>query len=412
MHCMKVRILRGANEIGGSCVEINAEGVTLLVDAGLPLGGCIPEKQDLPRLRSGSVSAIIISHPHLDHYGLLPYLPSAPVVMGAAARRILLAGLPYMGQPSMNLEGPNLVNRQPISIGPFRITPYLVDHSAYDAYSILIEAGGKRLFYSGDIRTHGRKSKHVERLLTAPPPDINVLLLEGSTLGRENGDKQPQTEADLEDAFVRTFKNTRGLALVHASAQNIDRIVSVFRACLKSNRTLLIDLYAAEILAATGNTNVPQSNWNNIGLCIPHRQRIQIKKNRWFHILTKHSKNRVYLKRDVARNPDKYVLLFRGLWMRDLEQSECLDGACLIHSQWDGYLKDERFREINAWLQEKGIEFHKIHTSGHAAPADLHRIATALAPKYLVPIHTDNPKGYDAFGVSVARHPDNAWWKV
>ena len=54
-----------------------------------------------------------------------------------------------------------LVDRVPLEIGPFVITPYLVDHSAFDAYSLLVEAGGRRLFYSGDFRAHGRKGSTV-----------------------------------------------------------------------------------------------------------------------------------------------------------------------------------------------------------------------------------------------------------
>jgi len=32
---------------------------------------------------------------------------------------------------------------------------FLVDHSAYDAYALLVEADGERLFYSGDLRDVG-----------------------------------------------------------------------------------------------------------------------------------------------------------------------------------------------------------------------------------------------------------------
>ena len=58
---------------------------------------------------------------------------------------------------------------EPVEIGPFRVTPYLVDHSAFDAYSLLVEADGKRVFYSGDFRGHGRKGKLFEAMVTRPP---------------------------------------------------------------------------------------------------------------------------------------------------------------------------------------------------------------------------------------------------
>jgi mRNA degradation ribonuclease J1/J2 len=59
---------------------------------------------------------------------------------------------PYL--PANTIE---FTNGVPLEFGPFRITPHLVDHSAYDACALEVEADGRRLFYSGDIRAHGRK---------------------------------------------------------------------------------------------------------------------------------------------------------------------------------------------------------------------------------------------------------------
>lgn len=59
-----------------------------------------------------------------------------------------------------------------------------MDHSAFDAYSLLIEADGVRLFYTSDLRAHGRKGSLFKRLLREPPARLSSLLLEGTTLGR------------------------------------------------------------------------------------------------------------------------------------------------------------------------------------------------------------------------------------
>jgi len=61
-------------------------------------------------------------------------------------------------------------------VDPYRITPFLVDHSAYDAYGLLVESDGKRLFYSGDLRAHGRKATLFELLVAKPPKNIDALL--------------------------------------------------------------------------------------------------------------------------------------------------------------------------------------------------------------------------------------------
>jgi ribonuclease J len=43
---MKLRIHRGAKEIGGNCIELNAAGKTLLLDLGMPLS--VPDSVDVP----------------------------------------------------------------------------------------------------------------------------------------------------------------------------------------------------------------------------------------------------------------------------------------------------------------------------------------------------------------------------
>ena len=405
---MKVCIHRGANEVGGSCVEIIAGDHSIVVDAGLPL--TVSTDIRPPALKCTSPSGIVISHPHADHFGLLPWMPAAPILMGSAARRILQAAAPFMRQPELKLDGPDLVDRQTITFGGFQVTPYLVDHSAYDAYALLIEAEGRRLFYSGDIRKHGRKRQLVESLIAHPPDQIDVLLLEGTTIGRVS-ECDPKSEDVIEDELTRTFRTTPGLSMVHASAQNVDRIVSIFRACKKSKRTLVIDLYAAEILAATGNHLIPQSDWEGVALCLPQQQRVQVKNHGWFEMLKRHSRNRIYAQA-IAENPGSYTLLFRNTWMHDLEREHCLTGACMIHSQWAGYLKEARFREVNTWLQSHGIRLHQIHTSGHANFADLKNLAEALNPSVLVPIHSDVPEMYSALYSKVVQRADGEWWEV
>jgi ribonuclease J len=187
---MRLCIHRGSHEIGGSCVELEARGQRLLLDLGLPLeseanvAGLVPA---IPGLREAGddLLGVVVSHPHLDHYGLLKHVRAdLPVAMGAAGRRILEAAQPWIPDATVPGPGPVLEDGQALSWGPFRITPYLVDHSAFDSYAFLIEADGDRIFYSGDFRAHGRKGKLFQRLTTHPPKDLKVLLMEGSSLGR------------------------------------------------------------------------------------------------------------------------------------------------------------------------------------------------------------------------------------
>lgn len=92
---MKVCIHRGTQEVGGTCIEIESQGKRITLDVGLPLE-VTDSVESLPwvdgfRERHDTLLAVVISHPHLDHYGLARYpLPETQMIMGAATERSLV----------------------------------------------------------------------------------------------------------------------------------------------------------------------------------------------------------------------------------------------------------------------------------------------------------------------------------
>ena len=56
-------------------------------------------------------------------------------------------------------------------------------------------------------------------------------------------------------------------------------------------------------------------------------------------------------------------------------------------SNWSGYLDADDPKSGWARAHIAGAKTLKLHTSGHASPADLSRFAAAIAPKALVPVH-------------------------
>jgi len=415
---MRVCIHRGSKQIGGSCVEVEARGRRILIDLGLPLDADENKSQYLPNVNGldgtdPTLLGVLISHPHLDHFGLLAHIsPRIPVGMGPAARRILEAASPFLpGAWPTPAKGWNYQSEQSFDIGPFRVTPFLVDHSAYDAYALLIESDGKRIFYSGDFRAHGRKASLFDRLAANPPTNIDALLLEGSSIGRIGDDQQFSTESDIEAELIQVFSAIEGLAMVQTSGQNIDRIVSIMRASKRTGRKLIIDLYTAAILEATDNQNIPQSDWPEVALFIPQAQRIQIKKNAWFDLLKRHAANRIYIEH-LQEAPGKSTLLFRPLHRFDLERGECLAGAAYIYSQWEGYWDRGAYDMVRDWLEKHAIPKFSIHTSGHASPVDLKQLTAAMKPRKVVPIHSFAPERYSELFSNVQCYNDGESWEV
>ncbi len=410
-------IRRGSHEIGGSCIELACDGERVLLDLGKPLDAEDADPRLLPAvpgLEQGTdpqLRAIIVSHGHIDHWGLVPLAhTSIPLAMGAATRRILHAAAPFVPNPFAPNDTIDLVDGKQFAIGPFAITPYLVDHSAFDAYALLVEADGRRLFYSGDIRAHGRKGTLFERLLRDPPKGVDAMLLEGSSLGRLDESADFPTESEIEDVLVERL-GTAGFVAIMASAQNIDRVVSIYRACKRTSRMLLLDLYAMEILRATGNPNLPAPGWPNLAVYVPEYQRRQIAKSQRFDLLEPYKAARVY-REHIAEIGSRAVMLFRPSMMRDVDAVDLWTNARAIWSQWAGYLKLETGAKLKADLSSRNVELENIHTSGHASIKDLKRLAAALAPKALVPIHTFEGDKFSDLFANVVRRADGQWWEV
>ncbi len=417
-----VCIHRGTRQIGGTCIELTCEGQRILLDLGLPLdagdddpASLLPE---IPGLQAPdpNLLALVLSHGHADHWGLASCAPHLPIISGAATRRMLRAASAFVPRSipeGINTHGfPDLEDGKTIHVGPFRITPYLVDHSAYDAYALLVEANGRRLFYSGDIRAHGRKAKLFERLVAHPPRPVHALLMEGSSLGRLRPEQAFPTEADIEAQMVDRFR-APGFIGVCASAQNIDRIVSIYRACKRTSRTLLLDLYALEVMAATGNENVPRAGWPNLKVYVPEYQRRRIKADGRFDIVDRYKEHRIYREtlQDIA---GRTVMLFRPAMLNDIDRMPgAWTDARMIWSQWSGYLQSETSQAFQAKLADRGVPLEIVHTSGHASIGDLKRLADAMAPEVLVPVHTfEGDRYHDLFGRNVIRRADGEWWEV
>lgn len=414
---LRACIHRGAHQIGGSCIELAYGSARLLLDLGKPLdaedidSSLLPPVAGLEDGADANLCGIVVSHGHIDHWGLVPLAhENITVAMGAATRRILHAAAPFVPNPFTPAATVELSDGVPVAFGPFMVTPYLVDHSAFDAYALLVEAGGRRLFYSGDIRAHGRKAALFDRLLRYPPKDIHAMLMEGSTLGRIDEATRFPTEADIENRFVERLK-LPGFVAVSASAQNIDRVVSLYRACKRTGRTLLLDLYAMEILRATGNPNLPRPGWTNLSVYIPEYQRRQVAKNKLFDLLKPYKEARIY-REHLSEIGSKAVMLFRPAMMRDIDDAGLWLGAQAIWSQWDGYLIDGAGAKLKADIAERKVPFESIHTSGHASIIDLKRLAKAIAPKALVPIHTFAGHSFPKLFDNVTRRKDGEWWGV
>ncbi|MCL2233012.1 MAG: MBL fold metallo-hydrolase [Treponema sp.] len=430
---MTFTIHRGASEIGGSCVEICSAAARIVIDIGMPLmnpdgspfDSANAEKLSVDDLRKektlpdipalygsveGKETALLISHAHQDHYGLISFVDKKiPVYVGKAAHKLIKLTAVFTCK-EMTIENPcYFESGKPFTCGDIEITPYLMDHSAFDAYAFLVRFGGKSLLYTGDFRAHGRKSKLFYKLLHDAPKNVDWLLMEGTTLSR--GKQRSKTEEQLEKQFVETFKDTRGLNMVYTSGQNIDRLVTIFRSCRRCGKLFVIDFYIATILselAALGyKLPRPSRNFPEIKVFFPMRLRKKMENLGRKDLIERFSEYEITTE-EINDKTDSVVMTIRPSMNCDIERIQNLTGAAVIYSMWEGYKKYPETKEFFKNLEERGAVIKSIHTSGHADHDILQKLISSVSPREVVPIHTTEGGKYkEYFPVSNIRSVNN-----
>jgi ribonuclease J len=223
--------------------------------------------------------------------------------------------------------------------------------------------------------------------------DIDLLLIEGTLVNRTN--HPYPTEKSVFKAINAIIRDQQNTTFVISSAQNIDRLVSVVKACNSNKKNLIIDIYNAWVLDMVHkkSKNLPTLDWDNIWV---YNQSSQMKK-----VMGRNFEEfRVRLtKKDIGNkifhNPQDYLYFLRCPNEKLIDALLPHGTITLIYSQWDGYLREEHKTyytdAINKLKDQKKVEFVQIHTSGHAPVEELIELGKAIKPERIVPIHTENP---------------------
>ena len=243
-----------------------------------------------------------------------------------------------------------------------------------------------------------------------PPGHVDVLLLEGTNI-RDGAGATGLSERDVEERCVELFEETDGMVLACYSPQNVDRLVSLFRAAKRSGRTLVMDLYAATMTRAAGRATIPQADWDGVRVFIPLSQRIKIKQAGEFERVAWVREHRLFPE-DLAGRAADLVMTFRGSMAGELDGTGCLDGAHAVWSMWSGYLDQPSGTKLRRWLEARAIGLSVLHSSGHASTADLQRFASAVNAKEVVPVHTRQSSRFPELFANVRERADGEWWTV
>lgn len=391
---IRVTVHRGTHQIGGCVTEYECRGFHLFVDYGEQLPGYEHTDLEIEGLTKGDVShsALLITHYHGDHIGKVSELDSEiPVYMGKTACLIYQQFLFHMsfipgeeGEKYKSMDcrafGFNYFDSaKPFEIGPFKITPIEVDHSAFDAYAFKIEADGCKVFHTGDFRTHGFKGKDLPEALEKYVGKVDCVVTEGTNIEQSKAIKN-KSEQDVENEFFENFKENK-YNVVYVSSTNIDRLVAIHYAACKAGRMFLLDEYAKRVLE-------PAENHGRIQRYTLHTGQKHLRilwgngivKKTFYDVLEKYG----YVL--IARANSKFEKLLKKM------PSE---GRKTYLSMWKGYVDNPESPAYNKSLAEAvGKDYVHIHTSGHCDVESMSKLFKMLEPKVVIPIHTNDPEKF------------------
>ena len=247
---LRIIPLGGVGEVGKNITAIEVGGEILVIDCGLAfpepemlgIDLVIPDVRYLAERRE-HVLAILLTHGHEDHTGGLPYvlpqLPGVPVY-AAPLTRGLVRG---------KLKEHKLVDKvrlEPLEpgietvIGPFRVTPFRVNHSIPDGLGFAIRTPLGTVVHTGDFKfdltpPDGRRAD-LGLIAEFGREGVEFLLSDSTRAEREG---YTLSESTVGESLHQLVGEAQGRVIVATFASNIGRVQQVLDAAWAHERRMV-----------------------------------------------------------------------------------------------------------------------------------------------------------------------------
>ena len=385
---MQVKILKGTNQIGGVFTEISSKEAKIIIDFGDDLDG-VKRLENIEGLTTGepAYDGVFITHNHQDHMGRIDdILEDIPVYMSDLSRKIFETVFCFSkNKGKIHRKTIDLEEGKTITIKDMKITPYIVDHSAYNSFMLLIETEGKRILHTGDFRNHGYKGVLLEGTLKKIGK-IDLLITEGTTFSREQ--VKSKTEPELVDDIVEKTKNYDQVLML-MSTTNIDRVTTMQKVANRTGKTVIHDIVLSNVLQLVTQKIPNALNSKNVGVYLPGNVYIKRDKEEYKKYIEPFQEK---INETGKLLHSKFIMNIRVSMLKDIERlkDKVLNNCCVVYSVWEGYQKEDIYKKFLNRMKELNIDIYNLHVSGHADYTAFNQIIEITNPNVVIPMHTEN----------------------
>jgi len=384
----KLRIIPigGLGEVGKNMMAFEYGKNILIVDTGLMfpendmlgIDYIIPDYTYL-RDKADWVRGIIITHGHEDHTGAIKHVIeefNAPIYATPLTRGLLELKL----REARLLDKVTLKTVQAgekVDIGPFGVEFYHVCHSIPDGVGLGITTPVGLIVHSGDFKIdHTPVDGWVtdfQKLSEFAGRGV-LALLSDSTNSTKPG--WTPSEAVIDGALDKVFREAKGRVIVATFASLISRIQQVANACVRNNRKMVIVGTSmsenAKMAQKLGYLEIPE------GLLVPIDQALGMPNSKYVIMTT-------------GSQGEPSSILGRLSHGRN-RSFDLKEGDTVVLSSHPIPGNEETVsRTINRLFQRGAHVVYDpilpVHVSGHASAEEQKLLINLVRPKYFMPVH-------------------------
>ena len=382
---LKIIPLGGLHEIGKNCTAIEYGDDIICIDCGmsfpddemLGVDSVIPDFSYLVE-NSARLRGFIITHPHEDHIGGVPYLLKALNVPVYGSR--LTIGFIKHKLKEHKISSAKLIELEPgqvVDLGCFKAEAIHTTHSVADSFAFAIKTPVGTIFHTGDFKVDytpvDGSPIDLSRLARLGQEGVLLLMADSTNALRPGFTRSEQT---VGNSLASIIRNTDRRVIIATFSSNVHRVQKIIDIAKENNRKVAVSGRSMEntvnIAQDLGYLNVPP------GCMISLKDINKVKDSELVIITTGSQGEPMSALFRMSEGSHKNVKIKNN------------DLVILSSNPVPGNERD--VSDIVNALMEEGAEviyndIAETHVSGHACQEELKLIHTLLRPKFFMPVH-------------------------